>query len=1038
MKDERKTKKQLIEELKELRDEQDPFSILLRRAVERVRAEAVSMRYSDDLLRLVAVLYREMRDLDMGLEWCNIYFVDRAASTMTVYVGAPSDATGTMSWTSSDMVEYDDGVVAHRERPRDLSEWHHLARFEAGEPWLDTVLRSREFWEEWAGRFGIERLTPEFLRAVVGEYPQICVPFEHGVVALRQQEMYEDYVDGVRAFADGLSLGFVRFLDTQRLEQQNRQLEVEQILERVRGQALGMHQSEDLTAVAATVFGELRDLGIAVRRCGFGICNDSVNPPEVEMWATTAEGDAVRTGGTYTMDADAPSWMKEIYTAWEQGEEHYSYDWRGDELEAAVGHLTDERGLSFPDLEQPDQESLPQSLWCSYHFFTHGYLAVHALEPLPEENLSVLEQLTAIFGVAYSRFLDLQAAETRARQAELDIGVERVRSASMAMASSDDLPEVVATLFREMKRVGVDARVAGVIFVHEESGRTDGWNVFPSFRHLGLRWGSRDIMDVDEETVCHHFQGDITQPTWPAVIEAWRRQEVTTVELTDSVDDLRRSLAELGLEGPQEAIEALIEEVAGTDQVVHVPFAYGMITHRSRVPGEDLVAVVRALAGALELGYLRYFDLQAAEERAAQSAREAAYERVRSAVLAARSTDDILTVNSLMFRELCELGVRPTGCSINLIDEEAGEWRQLSLTAVILPLDEQPVAGVVAHWRRSETYMRPAEWPPSTLQEARESGGEEAVRWYQSIKVIVDVPFTYGTLGMNSAVVEEFSQEEIDILKGFADVISLAYTRYLDFQKVEEQNKALTEANQEIQAANERIQQDTRNKSEFLSRMSHDLRTPMNAIIGYTRILTRRLKGVIEERQYGNLENIQTSASNLLNLINEILDLSRIEAGRIDLKPEAVDLGELVGECITSVAPLVKPEVVLTQELGDVRAISTDADRIRRVIMNLLGNAVKFTEEGKITVSLKPVDEGCELAVADTGVGIPAEDLPHIFKDFHQVERQVGEKVEGTGLGLAIAAMSVQMLGGTISAESELGKGTTFTVRIGDYAGPTT
>ena len=100
--------------------------------------------------------------------------------------------------------------------------------------------------------------------------------------------------------------------------------------------------------------------------------------------------------------------------------------------------------------------------------------------------------------------------------------------------------------------------------------------------------------------------------------------------------------------------------------------------------------------------------------------------------------------------------------------------------------------------------------------------------------------------------------------------------------------------------------------------------------------------------------------------------------------------------------------------------------------MNLLGNAVKFTESGSITVCLKPVDEGCELAVADTGVGILAADLPYIFEDFHQVERQVGEKVEGTGLGLAIAKKSVDMLGGTISAESEVGEGTSFILRIVD------
>ena len=321
--------------------------------------------------------------------------------------------------------------------------------------------------------------------------------------------------------------------------------------------------------------------------------------------------------------------------------------------------------------------------------------------------------------------------------------------------------------------------------------------------------------------------------------------------------------------------------------------------------------------------------------------------------------------------------------------------------------------------------------PTMTL---RSAAGQWASSW-QARGGAIRVPFEYGTLAMNRGQIDdtekEFAGEEIDTLGSFAEVVALGYTRFLDFQRLEEQNRALESANAQIEEAN-------RLKSEFLARMSHDLRTPINAIIGYTRILLRRLKDSIDERQFRNLANIQTSADNLLILINEILDLSRIEAGRIDLKPEPVDLGQLVGECITSVAPLAKPGVEMIRELGDAPAINTDPDRIRRVVMNLLENAVKFTEHGSITVSLRPAEDGCELAVADTGVGIPAEDLPHIFEEFRQVERQVGEKTEGTGLGLAIAAKSVEMLGGTISAESEVGKGTTFTLRIGDFEGPTT
>ena len=252
---------------------------------------------------------------------------------------------------------------------------------------------------------------------------------------------------------------------------------------------------------------------------------------------------------------------------------------------------------------------------------------------------------------------------------------------------------------------------------------------------------------------------------------------------------------------------------------------------------------------------------------------------------------------------------------------------------------------------------------------------------------------------------------------------------------LEGSNQRLATANEQLAAANHQIQETTRRKSDFLARMSHDLRTPMNAIIGYTRILLRKADDALGPRQLRNLENIQTSSGNLLNLINEILDLSKVEAGRIEVRPRDVDLKRLAGECAASVAPLVQPGVELIERFVEVPAVCTDPDVLRKVLMNLLGNAVKFTAQGAITLSVKPVDGQVELSVADTGLGIPAADLPFIFEEFRQVERQGNPEREGTGLGLAIARKSVELLGGTISAASEMGKGTTFTLRIGGCEG---
>ena len=245
----------------------------------------------------------------------------------------------------------------------------------------------------------------------------------------------------------------------------------------------------------------------------------------------------------------------------------------------------------------------------------------------------------------------------------------------------------------------------------------------------------------------------------------------------------------------------------------------------------------------------------------------------------------------------------------------------------------------------------------------------------------------------------------------------------------------LQQKNAELEQANEKIQQANQYKSDFLARMSHDLRTPMNAIIGYTRILLRRAKEALDPRHYKNLENIEISAQHLLALINDILDLSRIEAGRMDIRPEAVDVKKLATECALSIGPLLQPGVELQQDLDDVVPLQTDADLLRRVLINLLSNAAKFTEAGCITIALKAVDNRAELSIADTGIGIPLTDQLHIFEEFRQADRRgVGEK-QGSGLGLSIAKKSVELLGGTISFESEAGQGTKFVLLLGNYSG---
>jgi len=230
--------------------------------------------------------------------------------------------------------------------------------------------------------------------------------------------------------------------------------------------------------------------------------------------------------------------------------------------------------------------------------------------------------------------------------------------------------------------------------------------------------------------------------------------------------------------------------------------------------------------------------------------------------------------------------------------------------------------------------------------------------------------------------------------------------------------------------AREAAEAATQAKSEFLANMSHELRTPMNAIIGFTRLVMRRSQDVLAPRQYENLEKILISAEHLLTLINDILDLSKIEAGRMEIHATRFTLEPLVDLCLRTVEPLVKSERLrLVKDLeADLPSLYTDQDKMKQILINLLSNAVKFTPAGTVTVTARHGAGKVTLAVTDTGIGIPEDALERIFEEFHQVGNSTAQQYGGTGLGLSISRHLARLLGGEITVQSTVGVGSTFTV----------
>jgi signal transduction histidine kinase/HAMP domain-containing protein len=275
-----------------------------------------------------------------------------------------------------------------------------------------------------------------------------------------------------------------------------------------------------------------------------------------------------------------------------------------------------------------------------------------------------------------------------------------------------------------------------------------------------------------------------------------------------------------------------------------------------------------------------------------------------------------------------------------------------------------------------------------------------------------------GVILIRRTEVRPFTDKQIALLKTFADQAVIAIENVRLFHEIEEKSRQLETAN--------------RHKSEFLARVSHDLRTPLNAIMGFTRIVLRRLDGQIPDLQKQNLQKVLISAEHLLGLINTLLDLAKIDAGKMEAVAETFRVEDVINMTTATVEPLLKDgRVRIVRDIpADLPPLKTDRDKLKQILFNLLSNAAKFTEQGEIKVSAARENGNLKLAVADSGIGMTPAAREHIFEEFQQAEKTTASRYGGTGLGLAIVKKFVDLMGGEIVVESEIGQGSKFTITL--------
>jgi signal transduction histidine kinase len=307
--------------------------------------------------------------------------------------------------------------------------------------------------------------------------------------------------------------------------------------------------------------------------------------------------------------------------------------------------------------------------------------------------------------------------------------------------------------------------------------------------------------------------------------------------------------------------------------------------------------------------------------------------------------------------------------------------------------------------------------PPSPLREIAMQAGYRA----RLIVPLVSADEVLGALVIRRKQPGEFPKGTIHLLQTFAAQSVLAIQNARLFREIEDKSRQLQQASEY--------------KSQFLASMSHELRTPLNAIIGLTDMMVSHAPRFGTEKAQEPLQRVHRAGTHLLGLINQVLDLSKIEAGKLELNPQTVQLAPLIDEVLGTASQLAEQNKnrLLVEGQENVGALTVDPMRLRQILLNLLSNACKFTKEGEVTLRARKVANGgqwIEFAVADTGIGMTPEQQAKLFAEFTQADAATAQHFGGTGLGLAITRKLARLMGGDVAVASEPGKGSVFTVRL--------
>jgi signal transduction histidine kinase/ketosteroid isomerase-like protein len=1008
-------------------------------ALEKVRSRTMAMHKSKEMLEVIGVVSEQLQQLNLNFDTVS-FAKNNQEGDFTFWItskGQPKPILMEVPTLDSPILK---GVYKAQKKgiafladvfsSKENREWHeHLIKYSDLKHFPDKI---KDFILNAPG-FARSSFLLKNIDLYVGNYRAIPFSDEENSI--------------FRRFAHVFEQSYTRFLDLQKAEAQAKEAQIENALEKVRSRTMAMQKGEEVKDVVVLLYKELIKLGLTnFVTCGYVEINEITN--RQETWVTNPGGDSL---GLFYLPLTGDATFDERYAAWKKQQvvfhQKVAGEVRSKHLEYAITTFNSKEAEEMVLGQFPD----PCVFYCFN--FSHGYLHIVTGSKLKEEEESLLARFTRVFEQTYARFLDLKKAEAQTREAQIENALEKVRSRTMAMQKSEELPEAANNLFLQVQELGIPAWSAGYCIWETEDKKAASCNmssegeiqksfILPT---IGEGYNFYDPLKKGEAFYIEELGGD-------ALVKHYE-----FMQTLPKVGKILEELINAGLSLP-------------TFQIFHIlyfPHGYLMFITYEQVP--EAHDIFKRFAKVFEQTYTRFLDLKKAEAQAREATKQASLDRVRGQIASMRSTADLNRITPLVWNELTTMGVPFIRCGVFIIDEPT-EIVEVYLSApdghslgvLNLKFNADPLTkNTVVHWRKGKIFK--AHW-----------NREEFISWTQSLMdqgQISDkntyqgaanppksldlhfIPFTQGMLYVGSE--NPLNDRHIELVQSLADAFAIAYARYEDFTKLEKAKQSVEATLSELKATQNQLVQSEKMASlgELTAGIAHEIQNPLNFVNNFSEVSGELIEEMNEEIEKGDMEEAKAIANDVKQNLEKILHHGKradaIVKGMLQHSrsstgvKEPTDINALADEYLRLAYHGLRAKdksfnaTMKTDYDDSLEKVNVIPQDIGRVILNLITNAFYVVDEKKKrlkdgyepTVSVRTIKGAgkIEISIKDNGNGIPDKVKEKIFQPFFTT-KPTGK---GTGLGLSMSYDIVNKgHGGELKVETTEGEGTTFTIAL--------